>query len=308
MELVHCYSGSAALEIVQGCKLDLVICHRKLVDNFSSSVLLKRAKQSNPKVYTLLVTKEASCLDKELVDEIDDCIIYPEQVDFRLRKALQRAHTETEIAQTILSSESQIPTRLSRVEKKKRRHSRSKNSKISNGLIKNTLLGLMALFLAILALLFFLQSGNNSILGGYRLFNVVSGSMSPAFDTGSVVIVRQIEPRAIQVGDVITFSGVNGGNLTTHRVVEIQHDNGLSFVTRGDANAVNDPNPVFSEQIVGKVHGTIPLLGYLFSFVQTKIGLVLLVFIPGLLLVCNELKNIYHFVFGAKCRTLSLGH
>ncbi len=39
---------------------------------------------------------------------------------------------------------------------------------------------------------------------GYQMYTVLSGSMSPAIETGSIAVVKPVAPESIQVGDVIT--------------------------------------------------------------------------------------------------------
>ncbi len=140
-------------------------------------------------------------------------------------------------------------------------------------------------------------SGGVPQVAGYQMYIVLSGSMNPEFDTGSLAFVKEIDPQVIVVGDIITFRGQSGSDtLTTHRVVEVLRDDGLKFVTRGDANNVNDPNPVLAENIVGTVTGSIPYLGYMMSFVQTRTGLILLIFVPGVLIILFELGKIVKYM------------
>jgi signal peptidase len=135
------------------------------------------------------------------------------------------------------------------------------------------------------------------------MYVVISGSMKPTFDAGSLVFVREVDPRSIAVGDIITFKGADGGPiLTTHRVVKINDGEQLSFITRGDANNVNDPNPVPAENVVGRVRAYIPYLGYLITFSQTKMGLVFMIFVPGGILIAYELYNIYTYTGKRKGR------
>jgi signal peptidase len=88
------------------------------------------------------------------------------------------------------------------------------------------------------------------VLLGY----VTSGSMQPTLDPGDgFVAVPAAVAGPIEAGDVITFRAedVQGGGLTTHRVVE-ETDRG--YVTRGDANPFTDQDggepPVSEAQIV----------------------------------------------------------
>lgn len=162
----------------------------------------------------------------------------------------------------------------------------------------NLLFAVLLLFLTG-AVLFLIQgkfSGEAPSLFGYQLYAVLSGSMSPAFDTGSVLFVRPVDPLAIDVGDVITFTAPAGDHLTTHRVVDIDDTAGIEFTTRGDANNVNDPNPVPAGRLVGRVHGALPYLGYLMGFVRTRQGLIILVFIPAVLVILFEARNIFRYI------------
>lgn len=186
-----------------------------------------------------------------------------------------------------------------------RRGTRSRNSSKKNSVLRSVTKAAANIFfvglLVIMASLafFLVQSklmGGVPSVAGYQMYIVLSGSMNPAFDTGSVVFVRPLDPEEITADDIITFSGSGGGSvLTTHRVVEVEREDGLKFVTRGDANNVNDPNPVPAANIIGKVHGSLAYLGYMMGFAQTRNGLIVLVFVPGLLVIIFELRNIFKY-------------
>ncbi len=167
-----------------------------------------------------------------------------------------------------------------------------------------------SLLVLLITLSFFLIqskiSGGTPALAGYKMYVVLSGSMSPAFNTGSLVFVKSTDPVNITEGDIITFSSANASErLTTHRVVGINRENDLSFITRGDANNVNDPNPVAAENIVGRVTGSIPYIGYLLGYAQTRQGLILMVFIPGFLILIFELRKLYGYMVEAKTNKLT---
>ena len=165
--------------------------------------------------------------------------------------------------------------------------------------IGNILFVLLLLFMATLSF-FLIQSrisGGVPQVAGYQMYIVLSGSMSPEFDTGSLAFVRETETDQLGVGDIITYrSQADSDSLTTHRIVEVQTNERTQFITRGDANTVNDPNPVPAENIVGEVTGSVPYLGYIFSFVQTQQGLILLIFVPGVLIILFELGKIIKYL------------
>lgn len=90
---------------------------------------------------------------------------------------------------------------------------------------------------------------------------MISGSMEPEIQTGSLVYIGQIEPQNVQVNDVIAFYGGRDSNaIITHRVVENRVVMG-EFITKGDANQTNDMNPVSYDELIGRVELTIPKFG-----------------------------------------------
>ena len=163
-------------------------------------------------------------------------------------------------------------------------------------ILGNILFALVLLAVAFMAF-FMIRSkvkGTPPMIAGHYLFIVLSGSMEPEFNTGSIVFVKPVEPETIVPGEIVTFSGFAGSKqLMTHRVMDIENDEdyGLLFITKGDANEHNDPDPVPAKNIKGTVSGHVPLLGYLMSFVQTKQGLILLIMIPACLLIGVEVYS-----------------
>ena len=81
---------------------------------------------------------------------------------------------------------------------------------------------------------------------------------------GSLLYVKE-SAGGIQTGDVITF--YRNGELVTHRVVEINTDEKI-YITKGDANQVNDVQPVAWSDVVGVPVFDIPVLGYPASFFE----------------------------------------
>jgi signal peptidase len=128
---------------------------------------------------------------------------------------------------------------------------------------------------------------------GWRTEVVISGSMEPAIQTGSVVIVRPIGPETIRKGDIIMFSSLDMRSLTTHRVIDVESEQQLQFITRGDANNNPDINTVVPSQIVGIVAFTIPYLGLLTQFIKTPFGFILFLLIPAVILIGRELLDLW---------------
>lgn len=93
---------------------------------------------------------------------------------------------------------------------------------------------------------------------------VLTGSMRPSIEPGSLIAVRETPVDDLQLGDVITYQLRPGEPaLVTHRVIGFVTDaDGIAAVlTRGDANSSDDP-PVLPVQIRGEVVYVVPWLGY----------------------------------------------
>jgi signal peptidase len=102
------------------------------------------------------------------------------------------------------------------------------------------------------------------IVTGARAYTITTGSMWPAMPPGTLVVVRHADPDSVRTGDVITFQLESGQPaVATHRVVgrALEADGTAAFVTRGDANNVDDADPVLPAQVVGRVWYSIPYLG-----------------------------------------------
>lgn len=87
---------------------------------------------------------------------------------------------------------------------------------------------------------------------GFKILQVMSGSMSGTFETGDLILVKKITNESdLNIGDIITFK-VNE-SLVTHRIIDITKNNGkLEFTTKGDANNVKDIDKVEFNNIEGK--------------------------------------------------------
>lgn len=103
---------------------------------------------------------------------------------------------------------------------------------------------------------------------GMTTFVVTGSSMEPTIHKGSLVVVEPVAPTAIRLGNVITFDHYD--QVTTHRVIALDLGDASRpvFTTKGDANAVADPEPVRFTERVGLVRVAIPLAGYAIAYIQ----------------------------------------
>ena len=111
---------------------------------------------------------------------------------------------------------------------------------------------------------------------GFKPFIVLSGSMESKINVGDLVFVKEVNPSKLQVGDIIAFRD-SENIVTTHRIVDIEtKDNGLCFVTKGDANNANDDGIVYSNMVEGKYQTKIAKLGNAILFIQQPVGFVIM--------------------------------
>ena len=164
------------------------------------------------------------------------------------------------------------------------------------------------------------------LLVGVRLigltpYAVLSGSMEPTYHVGALIYVRAEDPWNVRAGDPITFVVNEDLLVATHRVVDIDirttghevvtDENGKEtmvevplqdfeyyYYTKGDANDAMDGSPVYYKNLIGVPVFTIPYLGYLSSWLQTREGgimgicigivLIMLIFMPDLLRMVDD--------------------
>ena len=120
---------------------------------------------------------------------------------------------------------------------------------------------------------------------GYEVYNVVSGSMEPAIPVGSVIYGETLRPEGGAEGDVIAFHG--GDSVIAHRVVKNRVGEG-EFITKGDANAENDMNPVGYQELIGRVCLHYPVAGGLLEVCTSSIGKLYLICLAA----CGAMLNI----------------
>lgn len=131
------------------------------------------------------------------------------------------------------------------------------------------------------------------IPGNIEVKIVKSGSMEPTIPTGSLIVVKPAASYA--VGDIVTFGPDTKADIpTTHRIVEVQEESGQRlFITKGDANEEQDPQPVRGSEIIGAVKFSAPYVGYVIAFAREPLGFALLVVVPAALVILEEVIVIY---------------
>ena len=92
---------------------------------------------------------------------------------------------------------------------------------------------------------------------GYSVMNIVSGSMEDTIPEGSYILIKKTDPSEIRKGDIICFFSDDPaikGFPNTHTVIEepIRTEQGIEFVTKGDANPVKDSETAKGDKLIGR--------------------------------------------------------
>lgn len=142
-------------------------------------------------------------------------------------------------------------------------------------------LGISLIVIFVVSLIFVMIariSGNSPHLFGYRMLRVATDSMEPELKVGSIILVKNTDPAELKKGDVITYhceKGPLAGQLITHQIAyePYEKDGKFYFTTRGIKAGAPDDAEIDDDQIVGKVLYKIPVLGSLYDFFSSKLGL-----------------------------------
>lgn len=130
-------------------------------------------------------------------------------------------------------------------------------------------------------------------LSHFDFLAISSGSMKPSLRIGDLAVINA-KSKQIQKNDIITFKDPNGsGFFITHRVIRINSGgNFISFQTKGDANNSADKWNIEPHDVHGKVLLAFPYIGYALEFAKTFSGFVILIVIPSIIVIANELAKL----------------
>jgi signal peptidase I len=153
-------------------------------------------------------------------------------------------------------------------------------------------------------------------LHGQRLLVVTSGSMAPSFRAGDAVVLQDVAPSRLRVGQVVSFWPHGSDELVTHRIealttlplLDQDHATGRMvpvldaetgepilrdyLVTRGDANAERDPDAVPLSRVRGIVLEVHRGWGAVLSWTTSTDGRLALLAPPLLAIAAMEVGSV----------------
>ena len=87
----------------------------------------------------------------------------------------------------------------------------------------------LALFILVVCMQRF--SNNKISFFNFRMFTVVSQSMTPKYDIGDVLIAKETEPSKIEEGDVISYLGTYG-DFKNKVITQFKKNNYQQFICK----------------------------------------------------------------------------
>ena len=118
---------------------------------------------------------------------------------------------------------------------------------------------------------------------GYQTYVIYGSSMEPTIKVGSLIAAKPADINDLQVDDIVVFRSPGNETTLTHRIVEIQEEDGQRhFKTKGDASNGADPLEVSLEGGAQQVYYVVPYLGYFVHFAKSTTGIILLIVLPGI--------------------------
>ncbi len=131
------------------------------------------------------------------------------------------------------------------------------------------------LFILLVSIFISKMSGKVPSVFGFSVVKIVSPSMGEEIPTGTYILLRKVDAEDVRENDIICFYSTDPqihGMPNTHRVVDspIITENGIEFVTRGDANLKNDDYHAMGDRLIGKYVYKLKLLTALSGFAEGR--------------------------------------
>jgi len=131
----------------------------------------------------------------------------------------------------------------------------------------------------------------------YPIMVVVSESMVPTLGVGDFILIGHIDDfndvvaEPMPEGDILVFlRSSSSDEYIVHRAIRSWlEDDDWWFTTKGDHNLVEDGRPVREGNVIGKVVGRIPIMGYFPLFIKTSKGFFLVAALMVLIFFADSL-------------------
>lgn len=174
-----------------------------------------------------------------------------------------------------------------------KKKAKSLYKKISNALVAVLFI---LVFIAFCSLLVQVVSGKQPSIFGYRIYFVLTDSMTPELEVNDAILSKTVngadDAAKLKVGDVVTYVaeyGVQKGLTITHKVVEAPHYNAeynrTVITTRGVKEGATLDPPVPVENVRGVMAKKLSFVGKFYKTLTSGVGLVGLLIVPLVLML-----------------------
>jgi signal peptidase len=134
---------------------------------------------------------------------------------------------------------------------------------------------------------------------GYSVVVITTGSMGDTFPVGTYILIKETSPEDIKENDIICFYSEDPsiyGYPNTHRVTKVIESNGkYEYVTKGEANAVEDNVTAKGDKLIGryvqKLDGLTWLTGAVRSQGMFVVFIGMFIVTAGIIVVSVVLKS-----------------
>jgi len=161
-----------------------------------------------------------------------------------------------------------------------------KRTKLAEWLKKDYVQTIIMVAIVVVSVLTFWYGLRFAYRTEHPLLAVASGSMRPTLQVGDLILVQgglnasKIKALPEPEGDIIVFRrSLGSGSLIVHRAINKENRSGTwYFETKGDNNTISD-GWIPEQNVIGKVVGRVPLLGYIALFFEpfeVKVAFILL--------------------------------
>jgi signal peptidase I len=139
----------------------------------------------------------------------------------------------------------------------------------------------------------------------FGVYVIISPSMVPNINVYDAVVTMRVPTEKIEMYDVITFLSKDidtHGTPITHRVVGIveTEDGKIGYRTKGDNNNAEDNALIMEDEVIGKVLFRIPMIGYVRTFITSRIGWLLIVVLPCVGIIIYDIGKLIGLVKNSK--------
>jgi signal peptidase len=119
-------------------------------------------------------------------------------------------------------------------------------------------------------------------LNQFSLFIIQTDSMDPVIAPNDMVIVKDLNPKEVEVGDIMAFrvdiTGDGQDDVVVHYIAEIRTLNDqLIFKSKPEVSDLQDRWTLEEEDLVGVYQYQIKGVGKIFSFAQSWIGIIIII-------------------------------